>query len=180
MSTTYVYWVLMPAGSSTGSSINPIRPPGTQIFKVVAGSTIDQTLSSDTGATVTIAGKKWQPFMVGSFPTQAAAQAASPPSGLAFIGSVVGSATAAGVSAASGTPNPSEVGAGAAAGQSTGQAVQTVGQFLSDLGQPQLWLRIGKVVFGVTLVIVGLVKLTGADQKIGGVAAKAVKFTPFL
>lgn len=177
MAKTYVYWVLMPAGSSTGSAVNPTRPKGTEIFKVIQGSAIDNKLINYD--TVTIAGKKWQPFMVGSFPTLAAARQASPPSGLTYIGSVVGASIGAGASADNGI-NTGEVTAGGNAGAKIGSEVESLGHFLNDLTQRELWIRIGKIVLGGTLLLIGLVKLTGADQKIGGVAAKATKLAPFL
>jgi len=45
--------------------------------------------------------------------------------------------------------------------------------FLGALGQPNLWLRVLKVVGGVVLVIVGLVQLTHATQVIGPAARLA-------
>jgi len=52
--------------------------------------------------------------------------------------------------------------------------------FLADLTTANLWIRIAKVAIGGTIVIVGLAKLTGADQKAGSIAAKAVKVAPLL
>jgi hypothetical protein len=52
--------------------------------------------------------------------------------------------------------------------------------FLADLTSGNLWIRAGKVVLGGAILIVGLAKLTGADQKIGGVVSTAVKAAPLL
>jgi hypothetical protein len=52
--------------------------------------------------------------------------------------------------------------------------------FLADLTNANLWIRVAKIGIGGTILVVGLAKLTGADQKIGGVAAKAVKIAPLL
>lgn len=57
---------------------------------------------------------------------------------------------------------------------------KSVETFINDLSSANLWIRVAKVTIGGTLLIVGLAKLTGADQKIGGVAAKAVKIAPLL
>jgi hypothetical protein len=66
-------------------------------------------------------------------------------------------------------------------GPSTGTSwEQSLEQFLSALSSANLWIRVAKVGIGGTLLIVGLAKLTGADQAVGGVAAKAVKVAPFL
>lgn len=53
-------------------------------------------------------------------------------------------------------------------------------QFLDDLANPLLWIRVAKVGVGSVILLIGLAKLTGADQKIGGIAAKAVKAAPLL
>ena len=52
--------------------------------------------------------------------------------------------------------------------------------FLTRLTDASLWIRVAKVTVGGVILVVGLIKLTGADQKIGGVAEKAVKAAPFL
>jgi hypothetical protein len=57
---------------------------------------------------------------------------------------------------------------------------QSLQNFFSALGSANLWIRVTKIAFGGTLLIVGLVKITGADKTVGGVAAKAVKIAPLL
>jgi hypothetical protein len=52
--------------------------------------------------------------------------------------------------------------------------------FLADLTSANLWIRVAKITIGGTILIVGLAKLTGADQKIGGVVHTAVKAAPLL
>lgn len=52
--------------------------------------------------------------------------------------------------------------------------------FLSDLTDKNTWVRVAKVVIGSAMLIVGIAKLTGADQKAGSIAAKAVKAAPLL
>lgn len=58
--------------------------------------------------------------------------------------------------------------------------VSSVVGFLSTLGEATTWIRIAKVVAGGMILIVGLLKLTGADKAIGGFASKAVKVAPLL
>jgi hypothetical protein len=52
--------------------------------------------------------------------------------------------------------------------------------FLSDLTSANLWIRVAKIGLGGAILLVGLAKLTGADQKLGGITAKAVKAAPLL
>lgn len=49
-----------------------------------------------------------------------------------------------------------------------------------DVTSANFWVRAVKIGIGAAILIVGLAKLTGADQKVGGAAAKAVKIAPFL
>jgi hypothetical protein len=156
---TYVWWVLMPPGSSEGSYLSPKIPDTAEIFKVVAGSTADITLQN--GGTITILGKQWTPALVGSFPTQAAAKAAAPPAGLAALGSFVGSAV--GGALLSGQPgNTNIVGQAAQAGQQAGNTAAdfyaSVTHFLSDLTHLN-WLRIGEGILGVLLIATAVAHL---------------------
>lgn len=59
-------------------------------------------------------------------------------------------------------------------------AIATLGGFLRGLTSASLWIRVVKVIAGGVILTVGLVKMTGFDQKAGGVAAKAVKLAPLL
>jgi hypothetical protein len=56
----------------------------------------------------------------------------------------------------------------------------SVVDFLQGLTSANLWIRVAKIIAGGAILIVGLVKLTGADKKAGGLAAKAVKVAPLL
>lgn len=42
--------------------------------------------------------------------------------------------------------------------------------FLNGLGEASTWIRVGKVVIGGTLVVIGLAHITGADNAIANVA----------
>lgn len=53
-----------------------------------------------------------------------------------------------------------------------------IGQFFSALTQPNLWLRITKVALGGVLVVAGLIKLTGTDKKVYGLAGAAASKLP--
>jgi hypothetical protein len=57
---------------------------------------------------------------------------------------------------------------------------QELEALLANLTSANLWIRAGKILIGGAILIVGLAKLTGADQKVGGLAAKATKIAPFL
>jgi hypothetical protein len=53
-----------------------------------------------------------------------------------------------------------------------------IGQFFSALSQPNLWLRVSKVLLGGVLVVAGLIKLTGTDKKVYGLAGMAASKLP--
>lgn len=53
-----------------------------------------------------------------------------------------------------------------------------IGQFFSALTQPNLWLRVSKVVLGGVMVVAGLIKLTGTDKKVYGLAGAAASKLP--
>ena len=52
--------------------------------------------------------------------------------------------------------------------------------FLGDITSANLWIRVAKIGIGGAIVIVGLAKLTGADQKLGKAVSTGVKVAPFL
>lgn len=58
--------------------------------------------------------------------------------------------------------------------------LQGVLGFLGILTTQNLWIRVAKVAIGGTILIVGLAKLTGADQQIGGIVKTAVTKAPLL
>lgn len=73
------------------------------------------------------------------------------------------------------------VNAGAKAAAAAGNPLDwlsNIGQFFSALTQPNLWLRISKVVLGGVLVVAGLIKLTGTDKKVYGLAGAAASKLP--
>ena len=57
---------------------------------------------------------------------------------------------------------------------------QSIQNFIGDLTSQNLWIRVAKIVFGGGMLLLGIAKLTGADQKIGGVVHKATKLAPLL
>lgn len=63
---------------------------------------------------------------------------------------------------------------GSAVNTLTGGALGSVTGFLASLENPNTWIRVGKVIVGVILVTVGVVKMTG----IGGAAAEVAKHVP--
>lgn len=65
------------------------------------------------------------------------------------------------------------------AGSSNGHVPSILGDIASIWGtltSQNLWIRAAKIIFGGTLVVVGVAKMAGA----GGVAGKAVKIAPLL
>jgi hypothetical protein len=49
-----------------------------------------------------------------------------------------------------------------------------IGAFFNNLGNPNLWLRVAKVVTGSVMIIVGLARITGTDKAITTVAKGAL------
>ena len=76
--------------------------------------------------------------------------------------------------------NSNPVGKAAKAAQDAGSAFTSLDSFFSSLGDPNLWIRVAKVAVGGIILIVGLAKLTGADNKIGGIVKKTVSAAPLL
>lgn len=73
------------------------------------------------------------------------------------------------------------VNAGAKAAAAVGNPLDwlsNIGQFFSALTQRNLWLRVSKVVLGGVLVVAGLIKLTGTDKKVYGLAGMAASRLP--
>lgn len=56
----------------------------------------------------------------------------------------------------------------------------SVGGFLAGLTSGNLWVRVAKVAIGGVILVVGLAKLTGADQKAPAIVRTAVKAAPLL
>ena len=101
----------------------------------------------------------------------------------ALVGGTLNQYVAAAGKASAGIGNTPVGHAVQAAGSAVATAVSPITSvvgLVNALGDKNLWIRVAKVSIGGTILIVGLVKLTGADKKIGGMAAKAVKFAPLL
>lgn len=56
--------------------------------------------------------------------------------------------------------------------------LSNIGQFFSALTQANTWIRITKVLVGGVLVVAGLIKLTGTDRKVYGLAGMAASKLP--
>ena len=74
--------------------------------------------------------------------------------------------------------SPSQTGQTAIAGGTAAKgAASSIGggflQFLDNLTQRALWVRVVKVILGVTMVLVGVGHITGASKALTSVAAKA-------
>lgn len=172
------WYIIAPFGESTGSGLSGIIPKGSMAYHAT-GKTADLLfgdMASNNATPVTINGKKWE-VVFGPFPTKEIAQSKSPATPLQVLTGIA----VAGTVKATGQSNADAANAGQSAMNSNPLAgLAAIGQFFDDLTDTTFWIRVGKILFGGTLLIVGLIKLTGADQKIGGIADKAVKLTPFL
>ena len=105
-----------------------------------------------------------QPNLYGPYPTKAAAHAA-----------VVGGLTAPTPGGGGPLPAPPGIDTPPSGGASNpAQDLTDIEHFLSDLTSRNLWLRVGKFVVGVGLVIVGVMRLTGAGKVITDIAKDAI------
>lgn len=161
------WFVVAPKGESQGSFLNPKIPDNSRL----AG--VDTTSAAYKAWVGNGAYGNWQVVM-GPFPTEAAAKAAHPPAGLSAVltAAQLGASVAAGSVIASGPTLP---------GPTVSNPLDwlsNIGQFFTALTQPNLWLRVAKVVLGGVLVIGGLIKLTGTDKKVYGIAGMAAGKLP--
>jgi hypothetical protein len=151
------WWVGLNIGSDqstvfgTGSLLSPVGyeslPSGNAAddAKFAAAAAKDKGAASP--ATISVENVSW--FNInGPYPTQKAANAAIP---AVQKGHPAPGAISQAVDAATGQPQSSN----SAGGLST---------LLSDLTAKGTWLRVAKVVVGSAMIIVGLLKITGADQ----------------
>jgi 2-keto-4-pentenoate hydratase len=60
-----------------------------------------------------------------------------------------------------------------------GNPLKTVDQFLGQLSSANTWIRVGKVVLGGALLLIGLAKITGVDGQVKSVG-KIVSKAPLL
>jgi hypothetical protein len=158
------WWVVVPPANVNDGA-------NAQVIQVQVGSAEESALYAL--ADITVQGQTVTRYM-GPFATEAAARAAHPPSGLAWIGTLVGAVAGAGGAAASGNGAqvPQAAAGGAAAGQAAGSAVTG---WTHNIEQ---WLVRGfEMLLGAALIIVGLAKLASgtpagkAALKIGKAAA---------
>ena len=180
------WWVGMNIGETGGQrtvfgtpSLNILRPSGYE--SLPSGNAKDDTQfakaakankGSKKPETISVENIKWFNIQ-GPFTTQAAADKAIP-----AIRKANPAPGVLGQVAKDNNGNP--VGAAAKAAQDAGSAISTLDGFLSSLGDANLWIRVAKVAVGSIILIVGLVKLTGADQRAPDIVKKAVTVAPFL
>lgn len=162
-------------GTPSISAVNPFSPSGYE--SLPSGNAADDAKFTAAAAknkgsknpeTISVENIEWFNIQ-GPFTTQAAANAAIP-----AIQKANPAPGVLGQAAKDNASNP--VGAVANAASK----ITSLSDFLSVLGEPDLWIRVAKVIAGGLILIVGLLKLTGTDKTIGGIAAKAVKVAPLL
>lgn len=159
-------------GTPSIASLNPFTPSGYE--SLPSGNAADDAKfaaaakankGSSKPGTVSVENVNWYNIQ-GPYTTQAAANAAIP-----AIQAANPAPGVLGQVAADNSSNP----LGAAA-----SGFSSVTGLLSALGNANLWIRIVKVVAGGAILVIGLAKITGADQHLSGFAAKAVKAAPLL
>lgn len=96
------------------------------------------------------------------YPTRAAAQKAAD----AYNKSGAGKA------ATGAAPYNDYVGAGTPGPSNPLKGIDAIGAFFNKLGDRNLWIRVGKVVIGGLLLVIGLVHITGAGGAVAGLARK--------
>jgi len=100
------------------------------------------------------------------------------------VGSAAASATGSksAVSSAEGDVTGAAKSAANAVGSATGLGsvgtdISDVAGFTSALGNKSLWIRVAKVTVGGSIMLIGIMHLTGADGKI---ARTAIKYAPLM
>lgn len=164
------WFIVAPFGASTGSGFTGTVPPGSKVYYATGSNytILNNDFSSNNATPVIIGGKKWE-VVLGPFATKQEAESASPASALSVIAGVV----AAGVATAGGGTNPAgEFGAGQQAASNALSGLSAIGDFFSRLAQANTWVRVGKVVVGGLMLIIGVSKMTGADNQIVRLASK--------
>jgi len=173
------WWVGLNVGETGGQStifgtpsLNPFTTPSgyeslpsgdaADDAKFAAAAIADKI----TPVTISVENIEWY-NITGPYPTQAAANAAIP--AIQKAHPAPGSVQQVERNNAS---NPAGAAAGAVAGAASDAA--SVGTFLSHLSSRNLWLRAGKVIAGLVLVIVGVMQLTHAQNLITAAAKGAV------
>lgn len=166
-------------GTPSISALNPFTPSGYE--SLPSGNAADDKLfaaaaSKNKGSTnpntISVENVEWFNIQ-GPYTTQAAANAAIP-----AIQKANPSPGVLGQIAKDNSSNP--LGAAANAGADAESALQSVSDLVNALGNKNLWIRAAMILVGGAMLTVGLLKLTGGDKAIGGIAAKAVKVAPLL
>ena len=146
-------------------------PSGNATDDALFASAAAKDKGSKTPVTISVENIKWYNIQ-GPYTSQAAANAAIPAiqAGSPAQGTVK-------QLAGSGLPVVAPVASALNTAQSWEQALI---DFLQGLTSANLWIRVAKVTVGGVILIVGISKLTGLDEKAGSIASKAVKIAPFL
>ena len=154
------YWIIAPAGENASSGplgLGAVVPAGARIVSTAAGSAQDKAFNAallDNNSP--LPEKGWQ-LITGPFPTEAQAKAFSPASAWQALGGAIGGATSLLIA---GKVTTGSVVAGENAGAGLGDWQLS----LSGVGA---WFARGlKLLFGGILMIVAVLHLTGADNKL--------------
>lgn len=166
-------------GTPSIAALNPFSPSGYE--SLPSGNAADDAKfaaaarkNKHSNAPVTISVENVEWFNIqGPFTTQAAANTAIP-----AIQKANPAPGVLGQTERDNAGNP--VGNAAKAAEDAASAITSVEGFLSTLGDRNLWIRVTKILVGGVILIVGLAKLTGADNKVGGIVKKAVTVAPLL
>jgi hypothetical protein len=162
-------------GTPSIASLNPFTPSGYE--SLPSGNASDDAqfakaaIADKSGSPVTISVENINWYNIqGPYSTQAAANAAIPAiekahPALGVLGQV----------AKDNASNPLGTAAGLAGGILNGFSA-----VISGLSGKNILVRAAKMIIGGVILILGLLKLTGADQSVKGVTAKAVHAAPFL
>lgn len=154
------YWVVVNADASTY-----------KVLPTAVGSAADNALKS-SNPQATVNGTDWIALSK-PYPTQAAANAALP--GIEnFEKTGKGPGTPTVPPFALGPNQPAGQAAQKAAGTNPLSGLAAIGDFFSRLTDATTWIRVGKVLVGGVLLIVGLAHMTGADNA----AFKAARNVP--
>jgi hypothetical protein len=126
------------------------------IVSTPQGSAADKTLLGTDSGQVTVGGRSGY-RRAGPFTSQAAAQA------YLKVGAQNTGTQIPGVDI---TPS------GGVTASNPLQGLAAIGDFFSRLTQASTWIRVAKVISGGLLLVIGLVHITGADNKVASIARK--------
>jgi hypothetical protein len=152
------WWVVVPQAEVNSNT----RPKDAIVI-----STEDHTSANDTlfgpGGPVGHGGRNWWRYM-GPFPTRKEAGGAQPGTASIVPGGLL-------------NQSPGGAFSGPLKNPLTGLAA--IGDFFQRLGQPATWIRVGEVLLGLALIVVGLAKLAEGTP-VGNAALKAGKVAALL